>query len=221
MRHWPLFDLRLRTPRLELRVPSLADLDELAERAFEGVHDPDEMPFAFPWTDAEPAERARSVPKWHWSQWSSWTPEKWSCDFVTVRREEGVVLGTQAVGATNFATVREVGTGSWLGQAYHGYGYGTEMRAAVLHFAFAGLRAEYARSGGFVDNPASLAISRKLGYEADGTEVNARRGERGVTQRLLLSKAAWERHRTVEVEVDGLEPCLPLFGLDPTSPTTP
>ena len=29
LRHWPLFGLRLRTPRLELRLPSLADLDEL------------------------------------------------------------------------------------------------------------------------------------------------------------------------------------------------
>ena len=30
------------------------------------------------------------------------------------------------------AALREVGTGSWLGRAHHGHGYGTEMRAAVL-----------------------------------------------------------------------------------------
>jgi hypothetical protein len=40
MTHWPLTGLRLRTPRLELRLPALADLDELAGLAAEGLHDP-------------------------------------------------------------------------------------------------------------------------------------------------------------------------------------
>jgi hypothetical protein len=57
--YWPLTGLRLRTPRLELRWPSLADLDALAALAAEGVHDPSVQPFTIPWTDAEPAERAR------------------------------------------------------------------------------------------------------------------------------------------------------------------
>ena len=34
-RNWPLFGLRLRTARLELRLPSLADLDELGSLAAE------------------------------------------------------------------------------------------------------------------------------------------------------------------------------------------
>lgn len=31
MRNWPLFGLRVTTPRLELRLPSLDDLDALAD----------------------------------------------------------------------------------------------------------------------------------------------------------------------------------------------
>lgn len=45
---------------------------------------------------------------------------------------DGVVVGTQGIGARDFAIRREVSTGSWLGRAYHRQGLGTEMRAAVL-----------------------------------------------------------------------------------------
>jgi RimJ/RimL family protein N-acetyltransferase len=107
---WPLFDLRLRTPRLELRLPTDADLDELASLAATGVHDPELMPFAFPWTDVSPAERARSVLQYHWSRRADWTPERWSLELAIVR--DGVVVGTQGIGAHNFGVVREVHTGS-------------------------------------------------------------------------------------------------------------
>ena len=53
----------------------------------------------------------------------------------------GSVAGVQGMLATDFAVNRQVSTGSWLGQAYHGRGIGKEMRAAILHLAFAGLRA--------------------------------------------------------------------------------
>jgi hypothetical protein len=39
--HWPQYGLRLRTPRLELRLPAPAELDALAQLSVEGVHEPD------------------------------------------------------------------------------------------------------------------------------------------------------------------------------------
>jgi hypothetical protein len=54
--HWPLAGLRLRTPRLELRWPSLEDLDELVALAAAGVHDPQVQPFSAAWTDVAAAE---------------------------------------------------------------------------------------------------------------------------------------------------------------------
>lgn len=208
---WPLFDLRLRTPQLELRLLSDADLEALASLAAAGVHDPEVMPFAFPWTDVSPAERGRSVLQHHWSQRAQWKPEQWSLELAIVR--DGTVVGTQGLGARNFTVLREVHTGSWLGQAFQGQGIGTQMRAAVLHLAFAGLDAEYARSEAFVDNPASLGVSRKLGYVDDGIELHARRGTAAVTRRLRLDRQTWEATRTVPVTIEGLEPCLPMFGL--------
>jgi len=43
--HWPLYGLRLRTPRLELRLPDLADLSAMGDVAAAGVHDAAVMPF--------------------------------------------------------------------------------------------------------------------------------------------------------------------------------
>ena len=208
---WPLFDLRLRTPQLELRLPSDEDLEALASLAAAGVHDPEEMPFSVPWSDLAPAERGRGLLQYHWSRRADWTPARWSLELAVVR--DGTVVGTQGVGAHDFAVVREVHTGSWLGQAYQGQGIGTQMRAAVLHLAFAGLGAQYARSEAFVDNPASLGVSRKLRYADDGIELHARRGTAAVTQRLRLDRQTWEATRTVPVTVEGLKPCLPMFGL--------
>ncbi|CAB4586671.1 MAG: hypothetical protein F2534_17845 [Actinobacteria bacterium] len=50
---WPLFDLRVTTPRLELRYVDDDLALELAELATRGVHDPEYMPFVVEWTDIE------------------------------------------------------------------------------------------------------------------------------------------------------------------------
>ena len=108
--HWPLSGLSLRTPRLELRWPTLSDLDELASLAAQGVHDPDVQPFTVPWTDATPAERAQSTLQYHWTQWGSWQPSDWTLDLVVDLR--GSIVGTQGLSGRNFAILGEVSTGS-------------------------------------------------------------------------------------------------------------
>jgi RimJ/RimL family protein N-acetyltransferase len=208
---WPLPGLRLTTPRLELRLPSDSDLAALADLAAAGVHDPEVQPFGFPWTDAAPPDRARSTLQYHWSQRAAWQPARWSLNLVVVH--DGVIVGTQGMSAADYAILREVSTGSWLGQAHQGRGIGTEMRAAVLHLAFAGLGAEYATSNAFTDNPASQGVSRKLGYIADGIERQVRRGQAATLLRLRLDRETWENSRTVPVDISGLEPCLAMFGL--------
>ena len=106
---------------------------------------------------------------------------------------------------------RTVETGSWLAQPEHGRGIGTEMRAAVLHLAFAGLGAEEAHSGSFADNPSSAAVSRHNGYEANGEEILAREGEAARMQRWVLTRAKWTPHRRDDITIEGLDGCLPLL----------
>jgi RimJ/RimL family protein N-acetyltransferase len=209
--HWPLYGLRLRTSRLELRLPALEELDALAQLSIEGVHDPSWMPFAVPWTDLPPAERARSVMQFHWRTLAGWAPGDWNLQLAVFL--DGVVVGVQGISARDFTIMREVRTGSWLGQRYQGQGIGTEMRAAVLHLAFAGLNAESAITAALTDNPASNAVSRKLGYQPNGLVRTRVRDALGYEQRFTLDRDRWQQHRTVPVEIDDLEPCLPQFGL--------
>jgi RimJ/RimL family protein N-acetyltransferase len=207
---WPLFALVLRTPRLELRVPSLEQLAALAALADEGVHDPAVMPFQVPWTDQPPGARGRSVLQYQWRQWGALTPERWTIEFAVLAG--GEPAGIQGVGGAEFATTREVHTGSWLGLRHQGRGIGTEMRAAVLHLAFAGLGADWAISSAASDNAASIGVSRKLGYADDGVEVGVVRGRRRVERRFRMDRETWSAQRRVPVEIEGLEPCRELLG---------
>jgi RimJ/RimL family protein N-acetyltransferase len=208
---WPRPQLRLQTPHLELRVPSESDLYALAGLAAGGVHDPAVQPFMVAWTDAAPAERARGVLQHHWRQRGAWEADKWTLGLAVVH--EGTVVGVQDVSGRDFAVLREVHTGSWLGLKHHGKGIGTEMRAAVLHLAFAGLGAHYALSEAFTDNAASTGVSRKLGYTDDGIDRSVSRGRPATTRRFRLDLATWQATHTVPVTISGLAPCLPMFGL--------
>jgi len=207
---WPLFGLVLRTPRLELRSPSPEQLAALAELADEGVHDPATMPFLVPWTDLPPGPRGRSVVQHQWRQWGALTSQRWTLNFAVLAGGEPV--GIQDVGGTEFAASREVHTGSWLGRRHQRRGIGTEMRAAVLHLAFAGLGADWAVSSAATDNPASIGVSRKLGYADDGTQLEVVRGQRRTEARFRLDRQTWAARQTVPVEIEGLEPCRELLG---------
>lgn len=209
--HFPLIGLRLTTPRLELRLPSPEEVAELADLAAEGIHDPGASPFIVRWTDAPPTEVARSVVHYYWRQLGAWTPRDWSLNLSVFR--DGVVVGQQSLTARDLGITRQVRTGSWLGRRHQGQGVGTEMRAAVLDLAFTGLGADEALSGALEHNLASLAVSRKLGYQPDGHQRHALDGRMVVEHRVCLTREAWQRHRTVPVDIEGLAPCLPLLGV--------
>ncbi|HEV7792031.1 MAG TPA: GNAT family protein [Pseudonocardia sp.] len=208
---WPLRGLVVRTPRLELRPDDDAGLAELVAVAYRGVHPPEQMPFVQPWTDADPRYLGRGTLQYHWRNRATLGPESWMVAFLV--RLDGRVVGSQHLSGVDFAVTREVSTGSWLGMAHQGRGLGTEMRAAVLGLAFDHLGAELARSGAFADNPASLAVSRRLGYRADGSHTLAVRGRPKRETRLLLTRDDFQAHRPAWVpRVSGVDACRALLG---------
>lgn len=207
---WPLFDLRLRTPRLELRPPTDDDLVGLVEASGD-IHDPATMPFTDPWTRLASPEREWKSLRWWWSQRANLTPEKWSIALAVI--VDGRPIGVQDVMAAEFPVRRTVETGSWIGRAFQGQGLGREMRAAVLELAFAHLGARLATTAAWHDNPASLGVTRALGYVEDGESLGDREGTADRLLRFRIDRARWEACRSVPVEVEGLEPCLRLLGL--------
>jgi RimJ/RimL family protein N-acetyltransferase len=209
---WPLFDLRLRTARLELRAPTDADLMRLVALARRGIHDPAEMPFLVAWTDLPSPEFERSFLRFMWGARASWSPDDWQLPLAVIH--DGQPIGVQGISAKRFGIRRVVATGSWLGRDHQGQGFGTEMRAAVLHLAFEGLDATAAGSAAVVGNAASARVSEKLGYRPNGTGVVAPRGEPVTQQDYLLRRADWrpDLHPTA---IEGLEACRDMFGLAP------
>ena len=204
--YWPLFDLSIRTPRIELRYPDDELICELIEVSKKGIHDPASMPFGEPWTDAPSPQFERDSLRHHWQGRVEHTPDKWRIPFAIL--VEGRAVGIQAAHADNFAKLRIGETGSWLGQEFQGQGIGKEMRAAVLHFLFEGLGAVQCLSGAWHDNEPSLGVSRSLGYVENGVDIKMRRETRDRQVRLLLTREEWEKRRRDDIEIVNLEPCL-------------
>jgi RimJ/RimL family protein N-acetyltransferase len=205
---WPLRHLVLRTPRLELRPDDDAGLSELVEVAKAGVHDPAEMPFSVPWTDGLADDHGLGMVQFFLGVRARLTARDWAICFLV--RHEGEVIGVQELSARDFAVLREVNTGSWLGKSFQGNGFGTEMRIAVLQFAFDHLGAHIARSAAWQGNRASHRVSEKLGYVRDGTVAAAPRGQRLEHVRLRLDAADFVRPEW-NTAVEGLAECVQLI----------
>lgn len=208
-----LYGLRLRTDRLELRWPDEQELVALARLAQTGVHDPDEMPFVVPWTDrlGEPGFVEEFV-AFHTGHRRDWRADDWQLELGVWAAEE--LIGVQGVVGHDFNATREVKTGSWLAQTFHGSGFGTEMRAAVLELAFHGLGARAALSSALDGAEASMRVSRKLGYVEDAQSWVEVRGERRLDRRMRLTREDWIDRERISVRISGLEACIPLFGLE-------
>jgi RimJ/RimL family protein N-acetyltransferase len=206
--------LRLRTPRLELRLPAEDELAQLARVAQQGIHPRGEMPFLIPWTDdLDSPSFAEGFVRYHLEARSGWTPNDWRLELAVWRH--GSLIGSQGIEAKNFKRERTTTSASWLALTYQRHGYGTEMRAAILELAFSGLGAIAAGSGAIAGNVASARVSEKLGYTDAGERQHLRNGEPVRERRFLIRREQWGQVEHPPVRIVGLEPCLPLFGADP------
>lgn len=195
---WPAYALSITAGDLSLRFLRDEDIPPLVDLALTGIHDAARMPFYEPWTDAPPHALPAAMATHYWRQRASFSPAAFSLLFV-VRRAE-VVLGIQAISTSNFSVTRTGETGSWLGQRFQGQGVGTRMRRMVCAFAFDHFGFAELTSGAFLDNPSSLAVSRKVGYVDNGiTRMERRTGELAHHQRFLLTPETFVRGEPIHV----------------------
>ena len=202
----PLARLRVRTPRLELRLATTAELRELELVAEAGIRRSSRHAVQ-PRVDrlARPGELPRLA-----------SERRARLAAGQLASRAGRVLGPAAdrcPGAsrkTLFATSRRASTGSWLGAPWQGHGLGTEMRAAILTLLFDGLHGVEAASGAIAGNLASLGVSRKLGYREIGQSTVSPRGTPVVHHDLLLRRDEF-RQPDAAVAIEGLAGLEPLF----------
>ncbi len=210
--YWPMFDLRLTTPDLELRHLTEADLDSLA-----GIlpSDVEQNPSAtsYPELDGE-RNRGVVVHQDYWRARGDWRPESWALGFCVLR--DGELVGYQGLEGDDFVKLRTVDSSSFLAIEARGHGWGKQMRAAVLALAFGGLGARFAITSAWTDNHASLAVSRALGYVDNGVTVHRRGDGVGEMTHMRLTREQWfASGGTDRAVVAGVEACLAFFGLRP------
>ena len=212
LNNWPLYGIRVVTPRLELRYVDEELGVELAGLAERGIHDPDFMPFAMPWTDVDPEFLGTNTLKFYWNCRAETEPNHWVLPFAVLA--QGEVVGSSGLSADDFPILRQFETGSWLGREYQGKGLGRELREASLHLGFAGLGATLATTAAFEDNAPSLGVTQSLGYSTNGSQRKVRRGELGNSWLFKLTADDWSnRLRRNDIYIEGLEPCLQTLGL--------
>ena len=188
---WPPFGLTLTTPRLELRPIRDEEIPSAVEAAASGIHDPGHSPFSNPWTEVPADELGANMARWYWQCRAGTSPESWMLLFGVWH--EGQFLGCQDVEAKDFATLKSVSAGSWLRRSAQGLGFGKEMRAAMLVYSFDYLKADLARSEALDWNAPSLGVSRSLGYESNGTSLQAWAGTRRVVHQIQVTPEAFKR----------------------------
>ena len=184
-RLWPAFGVQVTCGPLVMRALRDVHFPEVMAVVHAGIHDPDRMPFNVPWTRREGAEAERGFLQYHWGVRAELSPESWAIDLGVWH--DGTFIGVQGVATRDFPVTRSGETGSWLGQQFQGRGIGTLMRQAICVLCFDHLGFEQVTSAAFTDNPASLAVSRKVGYRVNGEKRVSRAGELATQVQLVLS----------------------------------
>lgn len=148
-------DIRIETARLLLRPVAEQDLDAIVA----GINDFEvskmlaRVPYPYARRDAESFLAA--------------TREQEGRNIALTVVDGGGVVG--GLGLTGLRSEREFGY--WLARPAWGKGYATEAGRAFLAHLFRVERLEVVRSGVFHDNPASLRVQGKLGFERIGTHM--------------------------------------------------
>ena len=209
--HWPLLDLEVTTPRLTLRYLD----DTLAQRlmtvAKRGVHDPAVMPFTIPWTDLPSPQMEQEAMRFYSKTRADVRPDAWNLQFAVIAGEE--VIGACDVMASEFAQLRQFTTGSWLGREFQGHGLGKEMRMAALTLGFDGLDAEFALTGLWHDNAASLGVTQSLGYVEEGRRRALRRGQPDDIIGFRMPRSHWDTIRRDDIALSGIQATRGFLGL--------
>jgi RimJ/RimL family protein N-acetyltransferase len=209
---YPPLNVEVRTPRLTLAGATDDLLEGLVPTVRAGIADVEPWPFDDPISFyADNPEREWQWMRGIWRGRGRVSPESWRLYFVVL--VDGEPVGMQDLVGKDFSRFGTVTSFSWLAPGRRGQGLGTEMRAAILHLAFAGFDAREAGSDAFADNEASNRISRGLGYEPNGLDWDTRRGEPARIQQWLLTREGWEKSRRADIELVGVEECRPVLGI--------
>jgi len=118
---------------------------------------------------------------------------RWGTDVNLVITRQDEILG--CIGLADIPAINELGY--WLGRPYWRQGFASEAVAAFLAWAFDELGVTTITSGAFSDNPASLRVQEKNGFERIGASMrpSLARGRDVEHIDTVLTKARYDEFR--------------------------
>ena len=203
---WPVMGLRATADEVVLRPVVEGDIVELATLL------PDDYELDPTIDSAAELPRPLHLLRTYWRDQAVWRTDSWKLHLAAIA-PSGRPIGMQILEAEDFAADRTVDSASWVTPAARRRGFGAAMRGAMLALAFDGLGARRAVTSAWQDNTASLAVSRRHGYEVDHVEQRVRGDAQDVLVHLQLSVDSWRATPHQRVELTGVEPALASFGI--------
>ncbi|WP_343050514.1 GNAT family protein [Nocardioides ungokensis] len=150
------------------------------------MHGDDKRPFPWAWADQPMPWLGRDLASRYWKYRATFPGDEWALPLVV--RHEGRIVGIQGAEASRFPVLRTPDTFSWLTQSMQGRGLGTLMRQAICALFFDELDVHAMTSGAYADNPASAAVSRKVGFVPNGTRLELRDGDAAEHNKFILTR---------------------------------
>ncbi len=212
---YPPLNVRVVTPRLELRGATDEMLERLAPLVAEGKATAEPAPWDDPssFYTEDPELRVQQWMRGVWRGRGTLRPDAWRLYFVVM--VDGEAVGSQDITGNDFDAFGTVETTSWVSSDVRQRGIGTEIRAAILHLAFEGLGAQEAHSEAGVENHGSNGISQRLGYEPNGMSWATHQDQPVLGQRWRLLRERWEADRRDDIQLFGVQACREALGLTP------
>lgn len=167
------------------------DLPAVAAAAAAGIHDDSLRPFTRAWAGKDPLAMGQALASRYWKYRALSPTEEWALPLIA--RHHGDIVGVQGFEAVKYCVLRTPDPFSWLTSSVQGQGIGTLMRQALCAFLFDELDAVAITSGAYLDNPASAAVSRKVGFASNGAKRELRDDGAADHLKFILDRERFNR----------------------------
>lgn len=207
---FPLFQLKIISEDVLLRLPRDEEIISLAAKAYDNIlsHKAEHFLSGPTGKWSSPEEAQISMLRFHWLCRALLNPDDWRLVFFIYPLGSSEPVGCMDLNSKDFHKTRTVKTGSWILKDFQGQGLGLASRRAAVQFAFDDLGANFAVSYNSPDNEASNHISEKLGYQRGVVEQRGGREQ----QSWLLNREDFTDF--ADLAVIGLKQSWPSLGVE-------
>ena len=208
---WPLFGLRLRTERLELRLPTDDELVELLDLARAGIHPPGEMPFGVAWSTIPSPAFERGFLQHHWRMRATWSPDGLEPQPPDRPRRRARSARRRSARRTSPSTGRwRPDRGSAASSRAAGSARRCARRCSALPSTASGRASRRPR-------PSSTTRRRTRSRAPSATPRTASaawrpRASRATTQNFRMTDELWRARPRPPLAIEGLDACRDMFG---------